>query len=231
MNRSCVNGDDKNRARRAKFSDDRKNANREIGVPTGAEAKWISRGYLPHQSSTRFQHVRFHLADSVPKAGLLQIENELRTVTDDRRDVERRKRLDAWTDSGYGSCVLWKPEIAGMMQGALLEFESRRYRLSAWVIMPNHVHVLFQPLSGWLVAKIVASWKKFSARMICHMLRDAGKKAGPVWHREYWDRYMRDSKHLAKAIEYIHMNPVKAGLADRAEDWRWSSAHTKNNEK
>jgi len=42
--------------------------------------------------------------------------------------------------------------------------------------------------------------------------------------REYWDRYMRDARHLAQTIRYIHENPVKAGLCLRAEDWLWSSA-------
>ena len=45
-----------------------------------------------------------------------------------------------------------------------------------------------------------------------------------VWHREYWDRYIRDERHLRQAIEYIHQNPVKAGLIAKAESWLWSSA-------
>jgi hypothetical protein len=50
----------------------------------------------------------------------------------------------------------------------------------------------------------------------------------PVWHREYWDRYIRDEYHLQQATAYIHQNPVKAGLAAKAEDWRWSSAFAQN---
>ena len=42
--------------------------------------------------------------------------------------------------------------------------------------------------------------------------------------REYWDRFIRDEQHFTAAIEYIHMNPVKAGLVEKAEDWYWSSA-------
>jgi hypothetical protein len=41
--------------------------------------------------------------------------------------------------------------------------------------------------------------------------------------REYWDRFIRDEKHLAAVIDYIHDNPVKAGLCDQPEKWRWSS--------
>jgi len=45
----------------------------------------------------------------------------------------------------------------------LLTFDSQRYRLLAWVVMPNHVHILFQPINRWTVAKIVAAWKKISS--------------------------------------------------------------------
>ncbi len=81
------------------------------------------------------------------------------------------------------------------------------------------------------VAKIVAAWKKFTARKIYDGLRDSGGGRGaPVWHREYWDRYIRNQKHLEQVIEYIHLNPVKAGIAVTAERWRWSSAYYANRE-
>ena len=213
-----------------------RDANREIGVPRSVSENgppgvpgpvWHSRGYLPHfESSEATQHVTFHLADSLPQTVLLRLEAELKTLPTEKRDVERRKRVDAWIDAGHGLCVLRKPGIADMVQGSLLAFDSQRYRLLAWVVMPNHVHVLFQPVNGWTVAKIVASWKKFTARKICDDGRDSGDGPGaPVWHREYWDRYIRDRGHLEQVVEYIHLNPVKAGLVVTAEKWRWSSAY------
>jgi type I restriction enzyme R subunit/putative DNA methylase len=109
----------------------------------------------------------------------------------------------------------------------LLIFDLQRYRLLAWVVMPNHVHVLFQPVAGWTIAKIVASWKKFTAHKICDDRRDGGDGTdGPVWHREYWDRYIRDQRHFEQVVEYVHLNPVNAGLVDRAENWKWSSAYS-----
>ena len=92
------------------------------------------------------QHVTFHLADSLPQTVLLRFEAELKTLPTEKRDVERRKRVDAWIDAGHGSCALRKPDIADMVQGSLLTFDSQRYRLLAWVVMPNHVHVLFSRL-------------------------------------------------------------------------------------
>jgi putative transposase len=203
------------------------NANREIGVP---KAAWHSRGYLPHFECQEVpQHVTFHLADSLPQTVLQQLKIELRTMAPERREAERRKRLDDWIDAGQGCCALRRTDIAHMTQTSLLTFDSERYRLIAWVVMPNHVHALFTPLDEWTVAEIVASWKKFTARRICDDRRNLGEDAtGPVWHREYWDRYIRDQRHFVQTIEYIHLNPVKARLVGTAESWRWSSAFPGN---
>lgn len=203
----------------------RRTAIQENGVPRGLV--WHSRGYLPHfEGAATTQHVTFHLADSLPQSALQRLEAGLKTFPSEKRDVERRKRIEAWIDAGHGTCVLREPSIADMVQRALLTLDARRYRLLAWIVMPNHVHSLFQPIEPWTVAKIVASWKKYTSRKICDYRRDRGQNLiTPVWHREYWDRYIRDERHLANTIQYIHLNPVKAGFVAKAENWRWSSAH------
>jgi putative transposase len=202
-----------------------KDANREIGVPRQV---WHCRGYLPHfESAEATQHVTFHLTDSLPQEALLRLEAEVTALPAEKRHVERRKRLETLIDAGHGSCVLRKPNIAKMVQGSLLNFDLQRYRLLAWVVMPNHVHVLFQPIDGWTVAKIVASWKKFTARRISNERRQTSEACGdPVWHREYWDRFIRGQTHYEQVIKYTHLNPVKAGLVVTAESWRWSSAYS-----
>jgi REP element-mobilizing transposase RayT len=209
----------------------RKEANQEIGGPRGP---WHSRGYLPHfDGREATQHVTFHLEDSLPRDVRERMEEEIKSLPVEQRDIERRKRLEAWIDSGQGSCVLREPAVATLIQGALLHFDGLRYRLLAWVVMPNHVHVLLQPIHDWTVAKIVASWKKFTARGICDFRRAGnpgtanlliGHKLSPVWHQEYWDRFIRNEHHFRQALEYIRQNPVKAGLVARPEEWRWSSA-------
>jgi REP element-mobilizing transposase RayT len=204
-------------------------ANREIGVPG-----WHSRGYLPHfQSNDKTQHVTFHLADSLPKKVLERLRDEIQFLPEKTREVEWRKRVEAWLDAGHGSCILREPLIGRMVQNAFLFFDGQRHRLIDWVVMPNHVHVLFQPISGWAVAGIVASWKKFTATRICAFRRQnanhpMGDLLEPVWHREYWDRFIRDSRHFQRAVDYIHQNPVKAGLVPTPGDWLWSSARNGN---
>ena len=198
----------------------------------GETSDWHNRGYLPHfDVTTKTQHVTFHLADSLPKEIAKRFQEEIRCLPLERWDVEWRKRVESWIDSGYGSCVLQNQVVAEMVQNAFFFSAGQRYRLLEWVVMPNHVHVLFQPINGWSVAKIVASWKKFTARGILDFQRFPGhanlligESPPPVWHREYWDRFIRDERHFQQAAEYIRQNPVKAGLAKCPEDWRWSSA-------
>jgi REP element-mobilizing transposase RayT len=191
---------------------------------------WHSRGYLPHyDGDVATQHVAFHLADSLPTEVVQRLEEEVKTVPVERQDVERRRRVEAWIDSGHGSCVLRESSVGRMVEDSLLFFDAERYHLLAWVVMPNHVHVLFQPMNGWSVSTIVASWKKFMARMICEHWRASGANReigapSPVWHREYWDRYMRDEHHFRQTLEYVHQNPVRAGLVAKPEDWPSGSA-------
>ncbi len=208
-------------------------ASRETGVPGAGDLPgWHSRGYLPHFDDVEAtQHVTFHLADSLPREVTDRLRDEVRCLPLERQDVEWRKRVEAWIDSGYGSCVLREPEVAERVQNAFLYFDRQRYRLLEWTVMPNHVHVLFQPINGGTVAKIVASWKKHTARGISEFRRRATQETGvpreepsPVWHREYWDRFIRNERHFQQAVEYIRQNPVKAGLVRKAEDWRWSIA-------
>jgi REP element-mobilizing transposase RayT len=164
---------------------------------------------------------------------------ELKSLPPEARDSEKSLRIDALLDTGYGSCCLQDPIVATTVQNCLFWFNGQRYSLYCWVIMPNHVHVLFQPINGWTLSKIVASWKKFTARDICDYRRRQGanlsvglanqeigapKKMSPVWQREYWDRCIRDERHFRCTLEYIINNPVKAGLVSYPEDWKWSSA-------
>jgi putative transposase len=171
---------------------------------------WHSRGYLPHfDSPETVQFVTFRLADSLPAKVSAMLHPEA--------DVHQ---VDRELDSGLGACWLRRPEIASLVEGALLHFDDIRYRLIAWCLMPNHVHVVIELTNGHSLTDIVRSWKSFTARRANILLG----RSGPFWHRDYFDRYMRNEEHLAQTVEYVEMNPVKAGLAKNAEEWPWSSA-------
>ncbi len=154
-----------------------------------------------------------------------------------RQKTELRRRIEAYLDAGHGSCVLVKPEIAACIADTWFRFDGKRYRLLEWVIMPNHCHVLIEPFKNIPLAKIVLSWKNYTARFIntysgrpgtvfFPQSVSEGRKAGHgnVWQRDYWDRFIRDERHFAAVRTYINENPVKAGLVAKAENWPWGSA-------
>ena len=139
--------------------------------------------------------------------------------TDDR---ERRTKLEAYLDLGHGECVLKDPRCAAVVEEVVLRFDGERYRLAAWAVMPNHVHALVE-LWTITLGEFAKAWKGVSAYRVNRLLG----RLGPLWQEDYWDRYIRDEEHFRKARRYIESNPVKAGLAQMAAEWRWSSANTK----
>jgi putative DNA methylase len=183
--------------------------------------RWRSRGYLPHwEAGEVAQMIGFRLADSLPANLLDRWRGELQHLPDDEAGDARRQRIDVALDTGHGESLLVDPRVAAIVEGAFLHFDAERYRLHAWVIMPNHVHVVATPLERWTLSDIVHSWKSFSATKANALLA----RSGAFWAREYFDRAIRDEAHYANAVAYVEMNPVKAGLCGRAEDWRFSSA-------
>jgi len=210
---------------------DKKRADEDVGAPRdGAPRGWYSRGYLPHCDVPHLiQSVTYRLADSLPQAMLAELKEELGHLAETEREIERRKRIEEWLDAGMGCCALAHPDVAQYVQNAFLHFHGERYHLHAWCIMPNHVHVLIEPLVD--LAGLVQGWKSYTARWILGKNEQLALKipaSGQLWMREYWDRYIRDAEHYQKAVEYIHRNPVKAGLCHCAEDWPWSSAFPGN---
>lgn len=174
---------------------------------------WRSRGYLPHcDEDGLVQHVVFRLADSLPAAVLEKME-----LLD---GVERFTQCDKHLDAGGGSAALRAPAAAQAVNDALLWFDGQRYALLAWCVMPNHVHVVIEPLGAHTLSQIVKSWKAFSAARINAMLGQSGR----FWAPEYFDRYMRSEAHFLTTVHYVENNPVAAGLCAAASDWPYSSA-------
>jgi REP element-mobilizing transposase RayT len=130
------------------------------------------------------------------------------------------RAIDASFDQGYGRRDLVIPEVASIVENALLQFDGERCSLIAWCVMPNHVHTLIETHIGHPLSRIVCAWKSFTAKQVNRYL----ERSGVFWAPEYFDRYMRDDAHLAATRLYIEQNPVKAALCQEASDWRFSSA-------
>lgn len=187
---------------------------------------WYNSRKLPHfDGPSVTQFISFRLADSLPSDRLRQIKAELRALPLAQQGVERRRKMEYWIDRGLGCCALAHPQMAAVFLEGLRVPDGRRYRLLAWCLMPNHVHILIE--AHYSLPRIVQSWKSYSGRWAIgnNVRLGLGIPAGSVWARGYWDRFIRDEKHFHTAVNYIHENPVKAGLCKAADSWRWSSAY------
>ena len=170
--------------------------------------------------------VTFRLHDSLPKERLESWRDELARLPEEEAAAEYYRRVEEYLDVGSGKAWLRDRPVALIVQDALLHFDGERYRLYAWVIMPNHVHVLLRPLSGHDLAGIVQSWKSFTAKQANRVLG----LTGHFWQKEYFDRYVRSERHFAASVSYIERNPVKAGLCPSREAWEFGSAAARMSE-
>jgi REP element-mobilizing transposase RayT len=182
----------------------------------------ITTNRLPHwQQGEVWVFVTWRLGDSFPKEKLDQWKREREIWLkhhseswDEKIEAEYHDRfsrqIDDWLDQGSGSCVLKDPANAKIVADALRHFDGDRYKIASFVVMPNHVHVLFRSLGVHTLPKILKSWKGFTAREINKRIGKSGK----LWQDDYWDRLIRNEGHFFKAAEYIHENPVKAKLLE-----------------
>ncbi len=109
-----------------------------------------------------------------------------------------------------------------VLEHCLREHENSRVHLSAVVVMPDHVHLLFVPrrnTDGWPfpLVDILQCLKGATAHRINKLLH----RSGPVWEEESFDHVLQSDESLKEKCEYIRQNPVKASLVDRAEDYKW----------
>jgi putative DNA methylase len=185
------------------------------------QPEWHSRGYIPHwEAGETSQSITFRLHDSLPGCLLAQWEDELARLGENQQELERRGRIAAALDRGLGACWLKEPSVAGVVERALLHFDGTRYRLHAWVIMPNHVHSLVSLNDCETLSAVVHSWKSYTAKAANRLIG----RSGAFWQTEYYDRKIRDERHFETAVAYIESNPVRAGLCSSTTEWRFGSA-------
>jgi REP element-mobilizing transposase RayT len=119
-----------------------------------------------------------------------------------------------------GPTWLSEPRVAVMIAQTLHFGEPKFYHLQAWVIMPNHIHLLLHPkvplptITRWLKGR--------TARQANRILDRTGR---PFWQDESFDHWIRTEEERKYLIEYIENNPVKAGLTQTPQQFPWSSAH------
>lgn len=177
---------------------------------------------LPHwQQDGATLFVTFRLDDSIPAALIQKWDSERRRWFEahpkpwtEAEQVEFQDRFSRrWEmelDRGHGCCVLERAEVVDELAGVLTAFDGERYQHHCWVIMPNHVHLLFTLAPGQLLEKVMQGWKGVSSRRIHAALG----RSGTLWQKDYFDRMIRDGEHFVRCARYIRKNPVKAGLSE-----------------
>ena len=133
----------------------------------------------------------------------------------ERKQIQRLSApaIEEYLDKGEGACHLRNPAVADETASALRHFDEQRYRLFAWCVMPNHVHVVARLFPSHALAAVVHSWKSFSAKTANRLL---GLR-GAFWQREYYDHLIRNESDFEHSLDYVAENPAKA----RLKDWKW----------
>ncbi|MCC6574872.1 MAG: transposase [Planctomycetes bacterium] len=184
--------------------------------------------FLPHwEQDGATYSVTFRLADSLPTEAVeklltrrrsLSREFGARGIFDRRRDLEQLRHLwseefERLLDAGTGECLLRDDRVAAIVVECLKHFDEQRYKLIAWCIMPNHVHVVVRPVAEWGLEKLLHTWKSFTAHQVNKLLN----REGTFWQDEYFDRLVRDDAELASSVQYVLENPWRSGL----KRWTW----------
>ena len=112
--------------------------------------------------------------------------------------MDEQRNEPGWLDEGAGACLLNDPAYRKIVEDVLMFSHGERVEHHAWVIMPNHLHLIFKPLIP--LEKLMKAWKGTIARRIGQ---------GSIWQKNYRDTLIRDAEHFANAVRYIRRNPAK----------------------
>ncbi len=182
----------------------------------------MTRRHLPHweqEGATYF--VTFRLADSIASDLLAKWREERATWLKfhprpwdwkTAREYIRRfeEEREHWLDRGHGSCLLRNRLVQQTIVENLNRFDHQRYVIDAFVVMPNHVHVIVKPLEPNSLSGILHSWKSYTGNRINELLN----RKAPVWMAETFDTIVRDYSHLTACRDYIARNPQEANLKE-----------------
>jgi REP element-mobilizing transposase RayT len=141
-----------------------------------------------------------------------------------------RRNLPHWQEPGRVYFLSWtcrkglilSANERSIVLKALRYWHGRKWGVFAAVVMPDHVHLLAQPLShpqgGSIdLGEIIHSVKSFSV----HQINRGRRRRGPVWEQERYDRIIRDEIEFLENWQYIKNNPLKQGIVSEAESYTW----------
>ena len=116
---------------------------------------------------------------------------------------------------------LSESEFATLAQVILERRKQHGFLLTAWVFLPDHWHAIVYPSFPLTISRVLEAIKVGATLRIN---RRRGER-GVLPQGRFFDRALRTVKEYHEKVEYIHLSPVKAGLVQRPDDWKWSSVH------
>ena len=194
----------------------------------------VSKRNLPHiDMPGHLTFVTFRLADSMPREVVQKWHDEIESwlkehhlgeqsvedvliandIDESLKNELRQFKNRKWhghLDECHGACVLRAPQTRKLVEDCLLHFESERYDLERFVIMPNHVHLLIQMRRGFQLRKQLTETMRYSGRHVNALL----KQEGEFWQSEPFDHVVRSETQFEYLRRYIADNPQKAGLSN-----------------
>ncbi len=199
---------------------------------------------LPHiQPPGATLFITFRLAGSIPMNILRalveereQMDQELARIANKQERAKRayiaeRKFFGKWDKAldtaSNGPYWLREEAIAKLVVESLHFQDNMRYRLDAFCVMPNHVHMVCTPLETkdgvfYAMSKIMHALKRYTASEANKIL----KRQGDFWHHENYEHYARDEAEFQRIVNYVLNNPVTAGFVSTPEEWKWSFCRT-----
>lgn len=181
------------------------------------EAMTFTLGHLPHiNQDQKLYAVTFRLQDSLPKKVLISYMDESIARYGDNqpnfksnRDAYLHQKMMECMDRGYGECLLRNPDIRKIVEDSFLFIQESMAIIHAYVIMPNHVHMVLETKDDVKIQDVMQSMKHHTSLEINSFLQ----RKGSVWQREYYDRIIRNQTHYENAVRYIINNPrnLRAG--------------------
>jgi putative transposase len=216
----------------------------------------VTRRNLPHwyvPGATHF--VTCRLSGSVPfavTAALNQRKTELlhQKPREGESPASRLERIHQQVFAAYDNYldhhrdVTWlaDPRVAAQVRSNLYHLHGRKCYLFAYAIMPNHLHLLAQPLESSAssevseltndsigeVATLCSPLSTFMHSLKSYTAHEANRllaRSGEFWQHESYDHWVRDDDELERIVIYIGANPVKPGLVSKPHEWFWCSAH------
>jgi REP-associated tyrosine transposase len=149
-----------------------------------------------------------------------------------RRIYDQQKHAHFVTFSCYRRRRLLDDDRAKRIVLGTLNAQLRRLhgQCVGFVVMPNHVHAIVWFDQSGRLSEFMKQWKRTSSFRISRLLENTLTRYhdhasdSPVWQSKYYGFNVYSRKKLEEKLIYIHHNPVRAGLVEKACDWRFSSA-------